>query len=235
MSTTTFPSALRARLRAERATLADDARVLRDASAGAAGVSADAFPVALTPVNPGRVAPLPRARRRAFRAHLARVIHEASRRRAAGVRVEAAPVPPLPAALDAVLGAACATCGGSCCRRGGERAFLAPETLGRWLDAHPEARTRDALGAYLAHLAPAPYEDSCVYHGAAGCTLPRAMRSDTCNRFLCGALAQIERACADADAPRAFVAAGAGGEIAAAAFVDAREVRVVRARGRSDR
>jgi hypothetical protein len=34
--------------------------------------------------------------------------------------------------------------------------------------------------------------DSCVYHSATGCSLPRELRSETCNRHLCGKLKNLQ-------------------------------------------
>ena len=34
---------------------------------------------------------------------------------------------------------------------------------------------------------------SCVYHTDIGCSLPRNMRADTCNEFLCDTLIELDR------------------------------------------
>jgi hypothetical protein len=46
---------------------------------------------------------------------------------------------------------------------------------------------------YESYLPDKHVELSCVYHGAHGCALPRAFRSNTCNRYLCGGLTQLSR------------------------------------------
>ena len=222
------------------------AHALRAESAAALGVDdAAAYPIVITPsfwdaFNARR---LPRWRRRALRAHVERIVDAARAARdttaatAAPPRApEAAPevAPEVAAALGAVLGQACATCQGFCCHRGGEEAYLTVATVTRFMDAHP-ALGRDAVvEAYAARAGGTTYEQSCVFHRRTGCALPRAMRSDTCNDFLCGPLVELQRAVLGAGPgappPRAFVAATNDGQIEAAAFVDAGAARVARRR-----
>ena len=71
---------------------------------------------------------------------------------------------------------------------------------------------------------------SCVYHGADGCALPRALRSDTCNRYFCEGLQRVRDAGREVPV-RLFLAQiteGRQGDVRSGAFVDARDVRVVR-------
>ena len=56
---------------------------------------------------------------------------------------------PPPPALDSVLGKACASCKGWCCRDGREHAYLTAPRLRRHLDAHPGRSLDDVLAAYL--------------------------------------------------------------------------------------
>jgi hypothetical protein len=217
------------------------AAALRADAAAALGVArAEAFPVVITPSfgNAPRRR-LPQHRRRALRAHVSRLVDAAlaarSTRAADAARATPpAPDEPLPPALAAVLGGACATCGGFCCHRGGDKAYLTVDTVARWMDAHPELGRDAAVEAYVARAGGTTYEESCIYHRRTGCALPRAMRSDTCNRFFCGPLVELQRAVAvrggeggESEAPRAFFAASLDGRIEGAAFVDARTVRVV--------
>ena len=233
------------------------AHALRAESAAALGVDdAESFPIVITPsfwdaFNARR---LPERRRRALRAHVERIVDAALAARetaappaptrapetspdvAPEIAPEIAPavVPEVAAALGTVLGQACATCQGFCCHRGGEEAYLTVATVSRFMDAHP-ALGRDAVvEAYAARAGGTTYEQSCVFHRRTGCALPREMRSDTCNDFLCGPLVELQRAVLgagpDAPPPRAFFAATNDGQIEAAAFVDARAVRVARRR-----
>ena len=144
-----------------------------------------AIPIAVLPANLAKVAPLPARRRAAFRAHLLEQIGEAAKRErrlnpnSAGSD-SAAPPPP--------IAAGCAACRGRCCNRGGEHAFVDFTTIRRYT-AQTGVRAAPAIvQAYLRYLPLRSYRDSCVYHTAAGCNLPRTMRGDVCNQFYCGAI-----------------------------------------------
>ena len=80
----------------------------------------------------------------------------------------------------------CAACRGSCCRAGGDQAYLTEETMVRMLQAHPDWTLAQIMDAYLKHLPAETVLNSCIYHSATGCGLPRDLRSSTCNRYLCG-------------------------------------------------
>jgi len=194
----------------------DAAHALRDASGAAAGVRApDAYPVVVTRSFTGPVTPLPRARRHAFLAHLVRVARDAF----AHPHVIDAP-PGVPTPDDAaLLGRACATCGGHCCSHGGDRAFVSADTVRRYAAEHPAVRASHVVRAYARRLRGDTHDGSCVFHRRDGCALPTEMRSDTCNRYVCGALAELRRA----GTPRAFVAAAdRDGTVIDSAFVDGR-------------
>jgi hypothetical protein len=171
--------------------------------------------------------PLPAHRRLAFREHLTRQVARAMERGPLPLTAALADDVPLPAAVDATLGAACATCQGHCCRLGGVRAYLWPERMRRYLAEHPTQSPEEAVDAYMAYMQATTITDSCVFHGETGCTLPREMRSDTCNRFLCGALYELQRALPGDGSARAFVAAAEGREVRNAAFIDAGVRRTV--------
>ena len=121
--------------------------------------------------------------------------------------------------LDAPL---CTLCRGRCCRLGLDgRAFLESRQLRGWLAERPGARWADAVDHYLGLVAPEHLRSSCLFHGRAGCTLPRERRSDVCNQFACDALEQA-RDIAGVD-PRAVVVVGiaASHELRGAAVVTA--------------
>jgi hypothetical protein len=212
------------------------AAALRDGSAAALGVAEPAaYPVTVIPSADAPATPLPKRRRRALRAHLARIIAEAVARGApTGPPDPGPPAAPPPAPdLAAVLGGACAQCRGACCAQGGEHAYLTAERMQHYLAAHPTQSAEDALEAYAGRVADVTARRSCVYHGTAGCTLPREMRADVCNRHYCEALWRFRADLDDGVPPRAFFAAVDGeGRPRRGAFVDAREVRVAR-RGRA--
>jgi hypothetical protein len=89
--------------------------------------------------------------------------------------------PPLPA----IVGHACATCRGYCCRHGGNRAYLTRATFERALAQSPTLSLEEMQEAYLSRVPRESYEGSCIFHGRTGCTLEPGMRSDTCNDYFC--------------------------------------------------
>jgi hypothetical protein len=63
--------------------------------------------------------------------------------------------------------------------------------------SHPAHCSGDALiDAYLSHVPTRSYAASCIYHGASGCALPRALRSETCTSFLCDGLKAVSESAA---------------------------------------
>jgi hypothetical protein len=219
---------------ARKSALLDQARAVRDRAAADAGVADPAsFPPAVVPANTARVTNLPDRRKRAFRDALMRLIGRAT----IGGGVPAAadpdpePMPDLPAATAAALGRACAVCRGYCCRLGGDHAFLTEATVRRVLAANPGLRPRDLLAAYLDRLGPKTFPRACVFQRADGCALPRELRSDTCNRYLCDELAEFRRGLPAAGPVRRFVAAVHSDTVHTAAFIDEADVRLVRRPG----
>lgn len=195
--------------------------------ATAPGIS-DLYPLAIIPSNPLEIVSVDQERKRALARHLEGVLSELT-------LVDATTEPPPPLyrsiarsrALLTVLGGACSLCGGDCCRRGGDRAYLDVATLLRYQRDHPGTGPRDVLDAYLGKVGETVYAGSCIYHQTRGCALPRDMRSDTCNRYFCEELKAFEREISNADTPRVFFAAGSGEVIRAAGFVDENGVRPV--------
>ncbi len=118
----------------------------------------------------------------------------------------------VPAAdADCGVPAADAGCGGRCCRHGrAANAFLEAGHLRRWQRQHPGRSLQDAAAAYLDRLPAHHVEDSCLYHGAQGCTLGRDWRSDICNRFACDGLQQLHQ---DGAAPARVFAMRAQGRV----------------------
>lgn len=128
-------------------------------------------------------------------------------------------------ALDAPL---CALCRGRCCRFGLDgRAFLEPQHLRSWLARRPGASWADAVDHWLGFIGAEHLQASCLFHGRAGCTLPRERRSDVCNQFACDALEQARDVAAAS--PEAVVVAGiaASHELRGAAAVSAQGARPI--------
>lgn len=217
------------RARREQAAFEAYAIPLRRAGARALRVAEpESFPVTRVPIYTGRTSRLPARRRRAFRQHLLAMLAEAAQ----PVPTPARTAPPFeePAMrpeLAGVFQRACGVCRGNCCQHAGERAYISPDTIRRYRAAHPAEPDEAVVAAYLAHVGARTYTDSCVYHAAGGCTLPRDMRAGICNRFYCGALRDYQDAHGGDEPVRAFFVAG-NADHHRAAFVDVRDVRVVR-------
>jgi hypothetical protein len=143
--------------------------------------------LARLPANERGVVPLPGERRAAFatniRAALDRALDDPDR-----------PVPESPedsAAQAPLIRGACSACRGSCCTQGGEHAFLYPDHFRRFFRNHPERSRDELLADYLSRVPPESVQDSCVYHCETGCALPRELRANLCNSFLCGDLTEL--------------------------------------------
>jgi hypothetical protein len=97
------------------------------------------------------------------------------------------------------------------------------------MEQHPGQRPREVLEAYLSRVGNKTFEGSCIFHQPGGCSLPREMRSDTCDRYFCSGLAGYRAGLSGEKPPRAFFVSVSGDAIRAAAFCDqdsAREVEV---------
>lgn len=90
-----------------------------------------------------------------------------------------------------VAQAACALCQGWCCSKGGEHAYLDERTMARVRRARPELDARGILRLYENAVANPAFADSCVFHGAQGCTLDRSLRSEVCNNYFCSGLGTL--------------------------------------------
>lgn len=167
-----------ARAAAEQKENADAWDGLQESVAGVAALRL------LLPSGPHQDSPVSADRLARYRAHLEQAAAEASRMASVPAPEESdqASVPDLPGQL-------CGQCGGGCCTRGGEQAYLGAPTLRRFMDAHPATSADDVVAAYLARVPASAQAGSCINHTGAGCSLPREMRSDTCNAFACSALA----------------------------------------------
>lgn len=187
----------------------------------------ESLPVVMLPVNTRNITGLPDEQRERFLLHLrlqiTRAFSEPVRDNGAGMtaeeqgaRADAGEIEGPDADSDAlphgaVLGAGCATCRGECCTAGGTHAFLKAASLVR-VRAHltmlGESPTPERIEAlYVESLPSTHYRDSCVFHAMGGCTLPRTLRSNLCNRYLCGGLTQLTRAMTALQVEGAFVAA----------------------------
>lgn len=151
----------------------------------------------LLPSGPARARPLARSRRERYRAHLLAVANIAAAMAPGMPRTNAAASqdPILDTAAPSPLpGRLCALCGGGCCTRGSDHAYLGAPTLRRFMDAYPALSTEAVVAAYLERVGDITQAGSCINHTRSGCSLPREMRSDTCNDYACAALAEVQAA-----------------------------------------
>lgn len=139
----------------------------------------------IVPGTDGAVCALPETRRRKFRDYLAETIADAASGRS-GSKASRVDRSQGDDTVARVLVAACATCRGHCCRTAGEHAYLDGKTIRRVLATTPSSTPSTVLDAYLAALPAKSVRGSCVFHGLAGCVLPRRLRSHLCNDFFCG-------------------------------------------------
>ena len=143
--------------------------------------------VARLPANEQTPAPLPPERRETFRVNVTAALD----------RALADPDRPFPENPEtsgshaSLIGSACAACRGSCCRHGNDHAYLWPDHFRRYLRDHPGTDPQQLVADLLSRLPAVTYHDSCVYHTTTGCALPRELRSNLCNTFLCGGLADL--------------------------------------------
>lgn len=191
--------------------------------------------VGLIPANTRETARLPASTRRIFLTRLAKHLDTLF---ATSPTAEAAamtahtiaamdPAPSDRADAAAILGLSCGTCRGECCTAGGDHAFLRADSLARVRAQHPEASGALLLSSYAAHLPTRHYRGSCVYHTTVGCALPRTMRSNICNRYLCGGLTQLKRALESTESTAAFVGAADSVHLRRAAHIDVRGARPI--------
>lgn len=150
------------------------------------------LPIAVLPHNDLALTKLGSERIEAFRAFLADTVRQARTQSAPAVETSAPTngITDDQAELPA-LDAACGLCGGHCCYTGGNSAWLEAATIQRWLGTDIAVSEQRIVDHYLSYLPEFSYEHSCVYHAAQGCSLPRKLRSNVCNQFLCRGLSEM--------------------------------------------
>jgi len=200
------------------------------------------LPVAVIPANTRETARLPQRNRREFLSRLSKRMRNVFAAEALGedATLTAEMIAAREAAEDrspsdrpdesAILGLSCATCRGECCTAGGDHAFLREDSLVRVRAQNPSLSESELIDAYAAYLPARHYRGSCVFHTIGGCELPRAMRSNICNRYLCGGLTQLKRALESSGSSAAFVGAADSVHLRRMAIIDASGARPVSVR-----
>jgi hypothetical protein len=190
----------------------------------------DSYRLAILPFNTARPSALPRERRDAFEAHLRSNITKAREQLAAGV-VPTPPTAPVRRPDDGrseaefeaerkLLGAGCAACRGQCCHLGGNHAFNEVNTMMLYLQRFPTHDDETIVSRYLSYLAPRTLSRGCVYQEEGGCSLPRDLRSDVCNRFYCTSIRVLRNQFAAGEPVRAYFLQQRDGRLVGDRFVE---------------
>jgi len=127
-----------------------------------------------------------------------------------------------PAALAAAV---CAVCGGACCHRAGDHAFLDTAAIDRFMAVNSKMAPANIASTYAAYLPVRSFAGSCVYHTSDGCALPRSLRADICNNYRCSGLKQAERWARDHGTTHVYVVVRKDNTIRRGAFVQPGEIR----------
>ena len=135
--------------------------------------------VVVVPGFDGAMQPIAQQRRDTLRAHLEEVLSEMPSEVAKDSAGQ------ISNATQQIVNAACATCRGYCCRKGGDSAYIKPDTIARVRLHHPSLSNEAIAATYLNALPESSATDSCIFHGHQGCALPRDFRADICNDYHC--------------------------------------------------
>jgi hypothetical protein len=131
----------------------------------------------LRPVGPKR--------RKIFAAFLEGLIAEVSRPR--GKR----PDKPKQKPEATTFADACKACRGHCCSKGGNDAYLDENAIAQAWAQHPRLSKRGLMRLYLDAIPKTAFADSCIFHAANGCNLPRSLRAPVSEAYLCGPLMRL--------------------------------------------
>ena len=80
---------------------------------------------------------------------------------------------------------ACTTCGGRCCRWGGNHAYVTAQLLVCRMEAEPERSPESFVEEYMDQLPTESVVGGCAFQGREGCVLPREIRGMVCNGYHC--------------------------------------------------
>jgi hypothetical protein len=184
------------------------------------------LPIVLLPRNERLLVPLPDTRYETHRGYLFKIVKEARTcyENDGELLAESnAPVNGI-SSIDAtlpVLSTACGLCRGECCYTGGNSAWLRPATIQRQHWFRFGVSDKRIVDFYLSYLPVTSFEDSCVYQGEYGCTLPRNLRANKCNQFLCKELGDLVSALAENEGSSCIAAAINNNSAECIATVDA--------------
>lgn len=155
--------------------------------------------VAAVPFLNKPVVPLPQDVRETFADHIQNIVA------AAFEDVSMAPQdaphdPPLLKVPTPIETAGCTACQGYCCRLGrNSSAFLNKSKIENLIRANPALSMPQVIDRYVTAIPKKSVQDSCVYHSAQGCALPRDWRSDACNTYRCDQLVTMANRALEGD------------------------------------
>ena len=156
----------------------------------AGGEAAGGNQAVMVPLNRKPLAPASPERVRRLRKHLVASLR--AMRTMKDPKGSASPLRPEPEGfVGRVANAACTACRGWCCKGGGDHGYLDERVMARVRQARPELDARAVIGLYVERVPATGYAGSCVFHGEAGCTLDRSLRSDVCNSYFCTGLGRF--------------------------------------------
>ena len=180
------------------------------------------LPIALLPRNTQSLTPLSQIRIAAFREFLSQTVTQAKALSESAAETSASTngIPSNQADLP-VLDAGCALCGGECCQTGGNTAWLEPATIQRLNWQTQIISEQRIVEHYLSYVPAVSYENSCIYHSERGCTLPRKMRSNVCNQFLCRGLSEVWQGLSSTSSGQCVTASLTGNTVEEIDLVDA--------------
>lgn len=157
--------------------------------------------IGIVPANQKEITILPEYRRDEFKQYLHQCIEDAFARN----NNNSAEMELTPQSTDSLVNTdsdfervtliqGCTTCKGFCCLKGGEtRAYQDAENMLNYVQKNSNRSIETILNEYLHYIPEMSYENSCVYHTEAGCTLPREMRAEICNKHLCIGLRKLKQ------------------------------------------
>ena len=161
--------------------------------AAGGGAEAGGNQAVMVPLNRRALVPMEPERLRRLRKHIVQSLR-AMRTMKRPVE-SASPLRPEPAEfVGKVARAACSLCRGWCCKGGGEHGYLDERVMSRVRQARPDLDARAVVRLYVDRVPTVGYAGSCVFHGEAGCTLDRSLRSDVCNSYFCTGLGNFVKA-----------------------------------------
>jgi hypothetical protein len=182
------------------------------------------IPITIIPAYNGRSRRLPNHRRASLQRRLTRLLQQPADPPAAPAGKPA----PVPDSTGPALQAACTNCRGVCCANGNDHAYLTPETLQRVKRDNAHLSDDQVVELYLSRVGPRTYAGSCIFHQPTGCSLPRSMRSDTCNNFFCSPMRDFLAQVARDPAATVFLAAADHRAVRAGVLFDGDQARRVR-------